>query len=107
MSTTTLFQSLLESVHDTVYITDIREENPSLKECYCLWVTISDLKIMLKNDLVRHDIVWNLEQNTFSYNGNIQPNTFLHEVTRILNIISKDLQSGNARAFRQKTGGVR
>lgn len=106
MSTLLLFQSLFNSVHDRIYITDIQEERPSLKTCYCIWADRSEITILLKNELNRQEMTWNLASNIATYNGVVQAPGFLQEVIHILNNVAQDLVSGRASVFKGQKGEV-
>lgn len=89
-------------MQDTIYITDIQDERPSLKTCYCVWADTSEITILLKNETNRHEMIWNLASNKVTYNGVLQEPEFLQEIIRILNNISQDLLSGRARVFKSQ-----
>ena len=95
-----LFQSLLESVHDSLYITNIRDESPSIRRCYCLWLDSVNMTLILKNDTNRHHIDWNMSTNVMTYNNHPQQPEFVQEIYRILQFVQRDLAEGNARVYK-------
>jgi len=97
-----LFQSLLESVHDSLFITTVSDETLSIRGCYCLWVDSSKITLILKNKTNRHTIEWDMASNVILYNQKPQEKAFLGEVIRILQCISKDLVEGKARVFKNQ-----
>ena len=95
-----LFQSLLESVHDTVYITNLCENTPSLTQCYCVWLDSTTMTLVLKNQTIRHTIKWDMSSGSLTYNDHPQGTEFLNEVVRILQCVSKDMIAGRAQVYK-------
>ncbi len=95
-----LFQSLLESVHDTVYITNISDDNTGLSNGYCIWLNSTMMHLVLRNSTSRHDIKWDMVTNTLVYNDLAQEPDFLNEALRILQNVSKDLMAGRAHIYK-------